>query len=758
MARASPMLENFNTGELSPMLAGRVGFEKYPNGASLLRNFIPTTQGPHVRRAGFRYVGSTKGYSKVLLVPFEYSASQAYVLEFGHLYVRFYTWDSVTKVRGTLESSPGVPVELVTPYTLADLYNTDGTPRLRFTQSADFLYLAHSGHTMRVLRRVTATSFALDLFEPKGGPWATLNDSATTVYASAQEFSVTLQASSGIFVAGHVGALMLLESKDVGTIKAWEVGQPITAGDRRRSDGKTYEALNTGKTGTNRPVHTEGAQFDGGEAQPAVPASEGVAAREAIPVSVQWAYRDPGYGYVRITAVISATQASAEVIDRLPVDVVGIDKATTRWAFGEWSGANGWPSDVAFFRERLWFGSRQKVWGSVAGDFNDFSPKAFGEVTPDMGITITLVSGKNNDLQWLAADKDLIAGTAGAEFAIGELTNGEPIGPNNRRSRLMSEFGSRGIPPVKNADSVMFVQRSGLKARETFYDFSGDGYKSADLTVLADHVTQSGITQMVYAPDPDQVVWCVRNDGQLLGFTWNNEQNVRGWHPHAIGGDGVVESIATIPAAEGDRSELWAVVRRTIGGQVRRYVEYLERPWRIGDAQADQFYVDSGLTYRGAATQTISGLDHLEGCTVSVLSDGAPHPDVVVSGGDITLQRAASVVQVGLPCPARYRSMRLEAGGSDGVAQGKTKRIHEMTIRLLNTGGGRYGPLLPGRQMDSLLLRPGSAPMGQPAPLFTGDKTVTWPQGYDKDAYVGFEVEQPVAATLVAFMPKMVTA
>ena len=54
MARASPMLENFNTGELSPMLAGRVGFEKYPNGASLLRNFIPTTQGPHVRRAGFR--------------------------------------------------------------------------------------------------------------------------------------------------------------------------------------------------------------------------------------------------------------------------------------------------------------------------------------------------------------------------------------------------------------------------------------------------------------------------------------------------------------------------------------------------------------------------------------------------------------------------------------------------------------------------------------------------------------------------------
>ena len=400
MARASPMLENFNTGELSPMLAGRVGFEKYPNGASLLRNFIPTTQGPHVRRAGFRYVGATKGQGRVLLVPFEYSASQAYVLEFGHLYVRFYTWDAATKVRGILESAPGVPVELATPYALADLYAADGTPRLRFTQSADFLYLAHADHQVRVLRRVTATSFAMDLYAPKGGPWATLHDGDTTVHASAQTGAVTLQASVGIFVAGHVGALMLLESRDVGSIKAWEVAQKIVAGDRRRSDGKTYEALNDGKTGTNRPVHTEGAQFDGGEAEPAVPASEGVAAREAVPISVQWAYRDPGYGYVRITAVASATQASAEVVDRLPADVVGADKATTRWAFGEWSNASGWPSDVAFFRERLWFGRRQMVWASVAGDFNDFSPKAFGEVTPDMGITITLVSGKNNDLQW----------------------------------------------------------------------------------------------------------------------------------------------------------------------------------------------------------------------------------------------------------------------------------------------------------------------------------------------------------------------
>ena len=739
MAKASPILENFNSGEMSPLLAGRVGFDKYPNGASILENFIPTTQGPNQRRAGTRFVFPVKdSVKKVLLVPFEYSVTQAYMLEFGDYYVRFYTWDAVTKVRGILTSG-GVPVEVVTPYSEADLRYADGTPRLRYVQSGDFLYLAHSGYQPRILKRLSATSFLLSLFEAAGGPWKSLNDTATTVYASAETGSVTLTASAAIFQAVHVGSLFYLESRDLNAISAWEVGHTVAVGERARSDGKTYEALNASKTGTSRPVHTEGALFDGN------------------PTAVQWQYRDAGYGYVRITAFTNSTTVTATVIDRLPSQVVGSGLATTRWAYGEWSSVEGWPSDVAFFRERLWFGRGQTLWGSVSADFTDYSPKTYGQVTADMAITVTLVSGKINDVQWLAADRDLVAGTAGGEFAIGELTNGEPLGPANKRSRILSTFGSRAIPPIKNSEALLFVQRSGLKARETYYDFGSDGYKSSDTTVLAEHITASGIVQMAFAADPDQVVWSIRADGTLLGFTWNNEQAVRGWHRHPIGGSGIVESIAVMPAAEGDRSELWLVVRRTINGVTRRYVEYLERPYRIGDSQASQFYVDSGLTYTGAATTTISGLSHLEGQTVSVLVNGAPHPNVVVTSGVITLQIPATTAQVGLPCPARYRSMRLEAGAQDGTAQGKTKRIHKCVLRLLYTGGGKYGALN-GGPMDYLMLRSSTAAMDQPAPLFTGDKVVPWPDGYNTDAYVGFEIDQPVNAVLVAIMPQVSTS
>lgn len=737
MSKASPITGSFNAGELSPKLGARVDFQKYPSGASILENFIPTVQGPLDRRGGTRFVHEVKNSAKkVLLQPFEFSVDQAYMLEFGDFYCRFYTWDSVTKVRGILESSPGVPVEVATPYSEADLYNTDGTPRLRFAQSGDNLYIAHGLYQQRIIQRTSATSFSIAVYTTKGGPWATMNDTATTVYSSAESGAVTLTASSSIFTAAMVGSIFRLESKDLNAIAAWEVSKAITIGMRRRSDAKTYEALTAGTTGTSKPVHSEGALYDGDP-------------------GVQWQFRDPGYGYVTITGYTSGTSVSATVVDRLPSQVVGSGNATTRWSFGEWSSVNGWPTDVAFFRERLWWGRKQFVWGSVSADFTDYSPLNFGQVTDDMAMTVTLVSGKINDVQWMIGDEDLLCGTAGGEFSVGELQNGKALAPGNVRARSISAYGTRAIPPIKNGEGLLFVQRAGLKAREVTYDTISYKYKSTDATVLAEHITASGLVQMAFAQEPNPVVWAVRADGKLLGFTWNNEQEVRGWHRHPIGGDGFVESVAVMPAAEGDRSELWLVVRRTVNGATKRYVEYMERAWREGDTQASSFYVDAGLTYSGAPAATISGLGHLEGMTVDVLADGAPHPQRVVTGGAITLQRSYSVVNVGLPCPCKYRSMRLEAGASDGTSQGKTKRIHKAVLRFLNTGGGRYGSSED--NMDTLQLRTSSDAMGAPVPLFSGDKVVPWPEGYSTDAYMMFTNDQPTPVTLLGLMPQIAT-
>lgn len=273
------------------------------------------------------------------------------------------------------------------------------------------------------------------------------------------------------------------------------------------------------------------------------------------------------------------------------------------------------------------------------------------------------------------------------------------------------------------------------------------------MTTLSEHITIGGVVDIDYAQEPDSVVWCVRADGTLVGATINAEQNVRAWHRHPT--DGFVESVAVMPAAEGDRSELWLVVKRTINGATRRYVEVMQRPYQSGDTQASQFYVDCGLSYAGASTTTITGLTHLEGETVAVLADGSPHPDCTVSAGAITLQRAATAVHAGLPYRSRARTVRPDAGASDGTAQGKTKRAHKIVVRLNNTGEMKMGRTV--AALDTILFRTASDPMDAPVPLYTGDKILNWPAGYDADGNIEMVVDQPVAAEVVAIMPQLVT-
>lgn len=726
---AAAALGALNGGELSPLLAGQVSFDKYPRGLSVSQNFIPLVQGPIIKRPGTRYVAPVKTQANpVWLSTFEYNVTNAYVLEFGDQYIRFF------QNHGQLIS--GTPVEVATPYVQASLFNADLTCRLRTAQAADFLYITHGSYEPRVLKRLTASSFQLDTFRPDGGPFKDLNDTATTVYASAETGAVTITASAAIFQAGHVDSLFLLEAKNLNSIEAWEVGKVIVAGDRRRVSSRVYEALNGATTGTATPVHVEGAYYDGD-------------------AGVQWEFRDAGFGWIRITGFTSPTVVTGTVISRLPADTVGAPNATTRWAHAAWSSVEGWPTDVTFYRERLWMARGQTLWASVASGFNDFSSRdGNGQVTTDLAITVTLASGNLNDIQWMFPDKELICGTAGGEFLVGELQNGSPIGPGNVRARLQSKFGSRAIVPIQAGAAILFTQRAGRKVREITYDGFSEVYRSDDRTVLSEHITQSGLVDMDYAQEPHSIAWCTRADGKLIGFTWNAEQNVWAWHPHVIGGvDAAVESVACIPSPEGDRNELWAVVRRTINGATTRYVEYMEKAWEAPMAQSAAFYVDCGLSYSGAPATAITGLGHLEGQLVNVLVDGALHPQRTVSGGSITLQRAGSVVHVGLPTVAKARTMRLEGGAANGTAQGKIKRITRLIWRFKETTTGQFGPNF--EQLDEFTFRTAQDPMDQPVPPFTGDKPQQWPGGYDRDAYACFYDDKPLPVTIVGIFPQV---
>ncbi len=742
MPKASPIQTSFNAGEFGPELDGRVDIGKYQNACSRMENFFPLVQGPARRRGGTRFVNEVKDSAdRTWLAKFEFNTEQAYVLEFGDLYVRFYTDN------GILESSPGMPVEVVTPWSAADMVNDDGTFALQMVQSGDILYICHPDYAPRKLSRTGATSWSISTLVPDGGPFDDYDpDETVTVYASAATGTgVTLTASSATFASTDVGRLFYLEQKKANAITQWETAKSISAGDLRRSDGKTYKALNTATTGNVKPTHTVGAEYDGNS-------------------GVQWEFQDPGYGWAQITGYTSSTVVTCTVLSRLPDQTVLVGNATTRWAFGSWGSVPGYPSHVTFFRNRLVFARARdrKLWFSVAADFENFRDRDEGGlVTADMAVSLTVESDDSNQVQYLIPSDALIIGTAGGEHVCFEQTDSEPFGPSNAKIVKSSDFGSRGVQPVRVGDSILFVQRSGRKLREISFDALSDGYKSLDMSVLAPHLVPKGksITQMAYQKEPHSIIWCARSDGLLLGFTFNREQYTEppfgGWHRHQLGGDGIVESLVSLPSPSNDRDDLWLVVRRTIDGATVRYIEFMQAEFETGDDQEDAFYVDCGLTYDGSAATTISGLDHLEGEVVDVLADGSSHPQRTVASGAITLQRSASVVQVGLPCPAKLATMRINAGAADGTAQGKTKRINRMVIRLLETLGGKMGPTE--TEVDEILFRSSGDAMDQAPPTFTGDKELPWRGGYEKDGFIWYVNEQPLPVTVVAIMPQVTT-
>ena len=424
-----------------------------------------------------------------------------------------------------------------------------------------------------------------------------------------------------------------------------------------------------------------------------------------------------------------------------------------RWSFGAWSAARGYPRAVTFFEDRLWFAGTdadpQTVWGSRTSRYEDFR----NTDEDDSSLLLTLNTNRVNVIEWLSGQDSLILGTAGGEFQL-QTSNAEPITPGNVRAPQRSTYGCRaGVLPIAVEGPILFAQRAGRKIRELIFDLDTSSLIGADMTILADHLTLGLVKQMAFQSEPDRVLWVILEDGTLLGFTYERAQQVTGWHVHPIGGTNVaVESIAVIPHPDGDQDQLWAIVRRTINGATRRYVEVLESAWLRTQALADAFFVDSGLTYDGTPATTISGLDHLIGESVVALADGvAVGPFTVSASGTITLATAASKVQAKLPYTADLETMRIEAGAPDGTAQGRRKRIAVVVVRLDQTGEGLFMGPSPSEATESLRLASGA--------LFDGDTDeFPWIGGTEQAGRIALRHTLPTPCTITGIFPRLETS
>lgn len=682
MPRATWAQNNFNAGEWTPRVLGRADLSKYKNALATCLNYMPTIQGGITRRPGTRYVAEVKNSADaVRLQAFEFSTTQAYVLEFGPSYVRFYTNE------GQLLNL-GSPYEVATPYAAADLMS------LKFTQSADVLYITHNNYAPRKLNRLGATNWTLTTISFLDGPYLNVNGTATTMTASGGTGSVTVTASAVTGINSDTG------------FQTTDVGRLIRI-----------------KSGTN-------------------------------------------WGWGTITARTSTTQVTVSI-----TSAVGTT-ATTDWQLGLYSSTTGYPACVTFHEDRLFFAGPtnypHRVDGSKSSDYENFAPTdPDGTVPADCAIAISLNANQVNAVRWLMTDeRGLLAGTAGGEWLIRASSLQDAMSPTNVQAKQPTVYGSNTVAPLKIDKSTLFLQRNGRKVREMSYVYMSDGFEAADVSAVSEHIFISPGTQMAAQLSPQQYLWAVKADGTLASCTFDKHQEVVGWARHTLGGyynsgntqAPKVESIAVIPSPDGTRDTVWVVVNRYINGATHRYVEYMTKLWENGDTLADAVYLDSSAVYSGAPTTTVSGLTWLIGQTVSVLADGSVHPDCVVNGsGVITLSRSASKVQVGLGYVSDGQTLRIEAGGGDGTAQGKLKRIHRVIFRFFQSVGLSVLPNAYGVPLAPEPFRSSADLMDSPVGLFTGDKRWAWEGTYETEGQVFWRQDQPLPSNIEALVVQLET-
>jgi len=750
MARVAVQLTNFTGGELSPRLDGRNDLSKYPTGCKTLENFIVFPHGSAARRSGTQFVAEVKDSSaKTRLIPFEFSTTQTYMLEFGNQYIRFYKdngqiLESDVTISGATQADPVVITATGHGYSNGDEIRITGVVGMTELNNKRYLVANKTTNTFEITdidgNDIDGSGFTAYT----SGGVANRVYEISTPYLTAELFDLKFAQSADVMYITHPNHEVEKLSRSGHT--SW------TLEDVDFTDGP-YLDDNITATTITASAHTVGTGRT--LTASAITGINGDTGFQTTDVGRLVRFRD---GYGKITARTDTLNVTIEILEDM-----GSSSHSTDWSLGSFSDTTGHPSCVTFFEQRLVFAATlsqpQTIFFSKSGDYENMNENRGGTVADDDAIIYTIASNQVNAIRFMTATRTLIIGTAGGEFAVSGGGTDVAITPTNILIKKQSNHGAANVDAIPAGNATLFLQRAKRKLRELAYNFDVDGYVSPDLTILAEHITEGGLTQISYQQEPNQIIWGVRDDGELVGLTYQREQQVVAWHRHIFGGsfgsgNAVCESVATIPTDDSEY-QTYVIVKRTINSVTRRYVEYINN-YDFDETDDTTFnFLDSQLNYDGSAATTISGLDHLEGETVSVLADGSTHPDKTVSSGSITLDRSSSKVKVGLSYTSLLQTMRLDAGSQDGTSQGKTKRIFDITIRLYESIGVEVGPDL--SNMERIPFRSSADAMDSGLGVFTGDKEVEFRGNYETDGFIFVRQTQPLPLTILSLYPRLQT-
>lgn len=784
MPNSAPIQNNFNSGEFSGIMAGRVDFERYKTALKVCTNQVAFLQGGVTRRPPTYFCDEVKDSTKsTRLVKFKYSTVSAFVLEFGDQYIRFKKnrapiYDLTLTITGISSASPGVVT-----YTGTDPSN------------GDHLDLASIGGALElnglrvVVANVDAGANTFEMTYVGGGNVDTSTMGAYTSGGTAKR----VYTLTSTYLEADLFQLKFAQSADV--LYIWHPDYPERK-LQRVSDSSWTITTTTFLDGPYMAENTTSTTLT-----PSAATGSGVTLTASAVTGINddagFSSSDVGrlirinqggtWGYVLITGWTSTTVVTVTVINTLTSIA-----AKTAWRMGLYSGTTGYPACGTFYGDRLYRGGcpeiPERFDGSKVGDYDNMAPSGVdGTVSDSNAVSFRLNSNDVQTIRWMDGTSNGIAvGTFEGEWLVTPSTNNETITPTNINAKQSTGWGSDDIQAVRAGSAILFVEAGGRRVREMNYLYYENTLQSLDTTVLAEHITKgnydpadpdagtstdalSGLVEVAYQKKKIPTLWAVRKDGVLLSLAYSKDDKVNGWFRQILGGysnagqtaPAQVKSVCVVPASDGAYDETWLVVQRYINGRSVQYIEFMKDIWEQGNAQEDGYYADCSRTYDSTSTQTVYGLQHLAGETVAVVSDARelsnPSALEVSANGVVSLsvEDAGAVIHVGFPYDSDGETLRQESGSATGTAQGKFQRMHRVIFRLHDSLGLSVGP-----DFDTLTpvtFRTAAHMLGRATPLFTGDKSVAWEGPSSTETTICWRWSGALPGTILAIMPQMNT-
>lgn len=650
---------------------------------------------------------------------------------------------------------PGGRFEIDTPWAGADLAS------VRQEQSLNVVWMSHRLYQTQVLERRGPTSWGVRDYAPKDGPFFPLNATDYTLTPDGLTGRVTIDANGPVFTALDVG--MLLKLTHAGQFETETVAALDDATDWIKVTGiGAMRAFNYDLTGTFTATmvleRSVGNTLSPETVLSVTSATSGSLNDTFDNQIIYYRWRCSAYtsgspvaelrysggatdGVARIVSVTADNEVTADVIE--PFSKA---EATTNWYQGAWSSRTGWPSAVGMIDGRLGFGLADQYFLSAADDFESQLIAADDAAAINRSLT-----GRMNAISWLKGVDQLLAGTIGSEHRITAGALAEILTPATTFSKSFGRRGSADTDAVVIDKSVAFISRT--RKRIYLAVPEGDGYTLLDLTRLHRKIGgTTGFKELAFQTDPEPRLWALRNDGQAAILAFDPVEQVAAWFRYKLEG-ATIESLTVIPSASAEDGVYFVTDR---GGDfllmeklAAEDYEDSEEAWRLQGA----------VEYSGVATDTLPGLDHLEGQTVYSWAGGRQFGPYTVSGGEITLDAEVTYAITGVKYTGKYKGPRNDFGGPQGTSLTQNKQIKGVGMMIYRTGGGmlKWGRSYVDGEMTVLpdLLQNGELVFDGPLQEQTIDEWYEFAGEMTRDPRLHIVMDGAGPATILGIVPKI---